>query len=317
MLDSGGENIIKDRKSIPLVPLTLDFMFKRIFTRNPDLLKQFLICVLNLDLDPKDSSILIENTELPKTLRREYRKTVDILVVLNGTKTIDVELNSSTFNEIKYRNALYIEKIMTTSLEQGTSKEDMTKYYYYQLNLNIHKFKEDIGEKSFFLKEDKTNELLIDNLKIVHKSLDYYTKLYYNKVGKSNQDVVWLAMINAKNFQEIEEMASLVMNEQEKEKFINDVTEASRDKLILSEWETEKMAELVKRESVKYAKLEGVEQGIEQGIERGIEQGIEQKTVAVVQEMLKKKMPYQDICDITGKNLTQIKEIELSMKTEK
>lgn len=280
-------------------------MFKRVFTKNPELLKKFLICVLKLDMNPQTSHILIENTELPKSIRREYRKTVDILVVLNGTKTIDVELNSSTFNEIKYRNALYIEKIMTTNLEQGTSKEDMSKYYYYQLNLNIHKFKEDVGEKSFYLKEDKTNELLIDNLKIIHKSLDYYTKLYYNEDKKCEKDVVWLALINAKNLSEIEEMATLIMNKKEKEKFISDVTQASRDKLILSEWETEKLAEMVKRESLKYAKLEGVEEGLEQN------------TLMIIQAMLKKEMSYKDISDITGKTLEQIKEIELSMKTEK
>ena len=73
---------------------------------------------------------------------------------------------------------------MTTNLEQGTSLDNMDSYYYYQLNLNIHKFKEDIGEKTFYFKEDKTNELLIKNLKVIHKSLDYYSKLYYNKTNK-------------------------------------------------------------------------------------------------------------------------------------
>jgi len=305
MFSEEVKEIKKISKQNLIVPLTLDFMFKRVFTKNPDLLKQFLISVLKLEMDPENSSIRIENTELPKTSKREYRKTVDILVVLDGNKTIDVELNSSTFNEIKYRNALYIEKIMTTNLEQGTSKEDMSKYYYYQLNLNIHKFKEDIGEKCFYLKEDTTNELLIDNLKIIHKSLDYYTKLYYNDGKKCEKDVIWLALINAKNLSEIEEMTSLIMDNNEKEKFMKDVTEASRDKFILSEWESDKLAEMVKRESMKQAKLEG------------IEQGIEQNTRTLIHEMLKKKMSLEDICDITGKSIDEIKEIECSIKLEK
>ena len=173
--------MLENEKNIPLVPLTFDYMFKRIFTLNPHLLKDFLISVLKLDMDPNNTNIIIENSELTKTVRREYHKTVDILVILNNKITIDVELNSSSYYAIKYRNALYIEKIMTTNLEQGTTIQNMDNYFYYQLNLNIHKFKEDIGEKNFYFKEDKTGELLIENLKVIHKSLDYYTNLYYNK----------------------------------------------------------------------------------------------------------------------------------------
>ena len=213
-------------------------MFKRIFTLNPHLLKDFLISVLKLDMDPNQTNIIIENSELTKTIRKEYHKTVDILVVLNKKITIDVELNSSNYYAIKYRNALYIEKIMTTNLEQGTALENMDNYYYYQLNLNIHKFKEDIGEKNFYFKEDITNELLIENLKVVHKSLDYYSNLYYNKKDKLDKDAIWLALINAKNLEELKEMSSFIMEKKDQEKFIKDVQKASQEKLVLSEWES-------------------------------------------------------------------------------
>ena len=95
----------------PFVPLTFDFMFKRIFTLNPHLLKDFLISVLKLDMDPNQTNIIIENSELTKTIRKEYHKTVDILVVLNKKITIDVELNSSNYYAIKYRNALYTKNV--------------------------------------------------------------------------------------------------------------------------------------------------------------------------------------------------------------
>lgn len=210
-------------------------MFKRVFTLNTHLLKDFLITVLKLEMDPHNTNIIIQNSELTKTIKREYHKTVDILILLNDRLTIDVELNSSNYYAIKYRNALSIEKIMTTNLEQGTSLKNMDNYYYYQLNLNIHKFKEDIGEKTFYFKEDKTNELLIENLKVIHKSLDYYYKLYYNKEKKLERDELWLALINSTNISELKEMASLIMVKEDKEKFIHDIEQASKDKLVLSE----------------------------------------------------------------------------------
>ena len=302
----------------PFIPLTFDFMFKRIFTLNPELFKDFLISVLQLDLEPKVSNATILNSELTKTIRKEYHKTVDILVTLNGTKTIDVELNSSKYEEIKYRNVLYIEKVMTTNIEEGTKLMDMANHYFYQLNLNTHKFKDGKGEKIFYLKEETTNELLVENLKIIHKSLDYYTNLYYNKRGKASKDVIWLSIINAKELKEIEEMASFIMDKKNKDKFVKDIKEASRDKLVLSEWEAEKMAALVKQASLKNAHLEGEEQGIkegkEQGIKEGMEQGKEQKTLDMIQKMLQRNMSLEDIEDISGKSIKEIKEIEQSMK---
>jgi predicted transposase/invertase (TIGR01784 family) len=297
------------KKVKTLIPLTYDFMFKRVFTQNPNLLKELLISILQLELNPDTSEIIIENTELPKSTKKEYRKTVDILVTINNTKIIDVELNSSSFNEIKYRNTLYIEKVATNKIESGINYQDMSNYYFYQLNLNIHKFKDNTGEKMFTMKDDKTNEQLLDNLKIIYKSLDYYTKLYYTNNRNVSKDVIWLALINTKTFDELEEMSKLVMREKDRNKFLKDVKNASQDKLILSEWEADKMAELVKEETIKYAKLEGIEKGIEQGIEQGIEKGIEQGTKDMIRNLLKANIPIEDIARATGKSIKELKEI--------
>ena len=49
-----------------LIPLTSDFMFKRIYTENPDILKQFLISVLELNINPEKTTIEIISNELTK-----------------------------------------------------------------------------------------------------------------------------------------------------------------------------------------------------------------------------------------------------------
>lgn len=143
-----------DTKEIQIIPLKYDFMFKRVFSLNLELLKEFLICVLDLEVDAKDANIILENVELTKSVKREYQKTVDILVRLNNPIipsdiSIDVEVNSSRYEDIKYRNVLYLQKIMTSYIESSSNLKDMTKYSFYQLNLNVHKFKDNTGEKSF------------------------------------------------------------------------------------------------------------------------------------------------------------------------
>ena len=53
-------------KELEMIPLTFDVMFKGVFEKNVDLLKRFLICVLNLDLDVNHTKIEVLNNELVK-----------------------------------------------------------------------------------------------------------------------------------------------------------------------------------------------------------------------------------------------------------
>ena len=53
------------------IPLTRDFMFKRIFTNNPEILKKFLISVLKLDINPDLATITILNNELTCTKEKD------------------------------------------------------------------------------------------------------------------------------------------------------------------------------------------------------------------------------------------------------
>ena len=158
-----------NEKKLILIPLTKDFMFKRVFSLNLNIFKKFLISVLRLDINPKDVNIILENVELTKSVRKEYRKTVDILVTLSNPKhdnniSIDVEVNSSRFDDIKFRNILYHEKISTTYVEEGSNLKSLSNYFFFRLNLNVHKFKDNVGEKIFSYREAITNEELTPNL---------------------------------------------------------------------------------------------------------------------------------------------------------
>ena len=108
------------------------------------------------------------------------------------------------------------------------------------------------------------------------------------------------------------------MNNKERNKFIKDIKDASKDKFILSEWEAEKMANLVKYTSIENATNDGKEQGIiegkEQGIIEGKEQGFiegkEKNTLDIIKKMLENNIDYDTISNITGKSINDIKKIE-------
>ena len=276
-------------------------MFKRIFTKNPEILKRFLISVLKLDMNPDTATIEIESNELVKAKDKEYHKTVDILAKINNNLRIDIEINSERYDSVKFRNTMYLEKITTDTIESGNTNSSMTKYYFYQLNLNVSNSDSNL-EENYMLLEESSHKPLLNNFKIVCKSIDYYNKLYYNLDKHTTNDVVWLAMLKARDFVELKEMASLVMDKKSSDKFVKDFKEASQDKLILSEWEADKMANLVRETSLELAEKDGFKDGFDSGI------------LKTIKSMLREKSSYEFISKVNNKSINEIKEIEKSLQ---
>ena len=311
----------KIKENIELIPLTRDFMFKHIFTNNPNILKKFLISVLKLNINPDLASIVVESNELVKSRDKEYHKTVDIYACINNNLRIDIEVNTEKFSAIKARNALYLNKIAIDTTNSGFTYQDISKVYFYQLNLNVHRLDRNLDEE-YLLMSSENHQLLLDNYKIVCKSLDYYKELYYNQGKKANKDVIWLSILKARDLSELEEMASLVMAKDEKEKFVSDCNNASKDTKWLSEWNSDLFAEMVKHNVLEDAKNEGIEEGFEQGIEKGIkqgvkkgiEEGIEQNKIEMIKGMLKENIDIKTISKVASVPINEIKKIEKSLK---
>ena len=280
-------------------------MFKHIFTNNPDILKKFLIDVLKLDINPNLATIIIENNELTKSREKEYQKNVDIYVSINNNLRIDIEVNSEKFSSIKARNVLYLNKIAIDTTESGFTYQKMNKQYFYQLNLNAHKSDKYLDEEYLLVSTNK-HQILLDNYKIICKSLDYYKELYYNQGKNSSKDVIWLSLLGANNFNELEEMASLVMNEKEKNKFVGECKDSSKNTKWLSEWGTEYFAEMVKQNVIKDAK--------EEGLKEGVKKGINQKQTEMIKSFLKQNVSIEIIAKAANISALEVKKIEKSMK---
>ncbi len=283
------------------IPLTRDFMFKRIFTNNPEILKKFLISVLKLDINPDLATITILNNELTKAREKEYHKTVDIYARINNNLRIDIEVNSEKFNTVKVRNTFYLNKITVDTTDVGVNYKDFSKIYFYQLNLNIQKCDKDLDEEYEIL-STKNHKKLLDNYKIVCKSLDYYNELYYNQSNKLSEDIIWLSLLNASNLDELKEIAGLVMSDKEKEKFVSDCEDACKDVKWLSEWKSDFWADVVRHNVLENVKNEG------------LKEGIEQKETEMIKGMLKKNIDLKTISEIAGISIDKIKKIEKELK---
>ena len=68
--------VIPEDKKMSMIPLTFDYMFKSLFIRRQDFLKDFLMEVLKKDLGKKDKDIVISilNNETIKDNYNEFKK---------------------------------------------------------------------------------------------------------------------------------------------------------------------------------------------------------------------------------------------------
>ena len=116
------------------------------------------------------------------------------------------------------------------------------------------------------------------------------------------------------------------MNDKDSKKFVNDCIEASQDEVILSEWEADKMAKLVKDKTLEDAYNEGEEDGYSSGYssgkvdgynfgkQDGYNSGKEDSKEETIKSMLEEGMSYELISKVTKKDIQDIKRIEQSMK---
>ncbi len=104
---------------------------------------------------------------------------------------------------------------------------------------------------------------------------------------------------------------------EEKEHFLNTVREANDDRKILREWQLqdaklkiieENNAEKrrIHKEGIKQGKKEGKIEGIQEVLQKGAEESKKE----VIINMLRKKLDYDTISEVTGKTIEEIKKIE-------
>ena len=283
---------------LKMIPLTFDVVLKGVFTKNQDLLKKFLICVLNLDLEPDTTKIHISNTELIKQNVKEYQKRVDILVVINEKFTVDIEVNRSPFKRVKRRNTMYLDKVNTLILEVGNKTIKVNDKFVYQLNLNAVDKEYDEPDDIVGLCSLKTNKIYQDNKFIILKYLVYYREIYYNKDIENTEEEIWLASLTAENFTELNEILSHILTDEERCRFIRSAIEMSELEFNLVEWEAEKLNQMV------------IDDTIDDALEEGMAKGRNETLKETIINMVKKDIPIITISEVTGKTVEEIEALK-------
>ena len=101
---------------VKLLPITFDPIFKGIFGSNIELLKDFILSVLEIDIDRDKCKIRLLNNELPIENYKEYKKTV----YLSQIKTYEFQLLLSYNYHFLFKNLF--NTLINSSLSIGLAK---------------------------------------------------------------------------------------------------------------------------------------------------------------------------------------------------
>ena len=271
-----------------------DLVFKTIFgnKKNWDLLKILIEEVIHEEVEIE--RILL--TELNNDKVRIRRKVLDVVVKTRHDK-INIEINSSNYNYFKRRNAAFVFKLYSDSIDTGESYNDMDRII--QINLSVEQKDAPhfplIGE--YTLHDKKLNKDYIDNFKIYEINITEMARLCYN--GKKEMCLLGMLDMSQKELENINGDKHMAKLKNEAIKVNND------DEIIklLSDEDEERLYINTLKEI-----------GKEEGIKEGIEKGIATNTIEMVKKMLQENIDISTISRVSGLSKEEIEDIKTNNK---
>lgn len=304
-----------------LLPLTSDYVFKRIFGQeeNKQALKDFLESILEEEI----LKIEIKNPEIPKNFYDSKYGVLDLKVTLNDKSIVDVEMQMKNEHNIEQRDTFYLASNYVNELKEGEPYTNCKKsivinilnFMYYNRN-EYHSVARMIFEEA--KEEEKVEMGYKEEDRYMTKYLEVHIielpkfKIKNPKMHTKLEEWLWLFIGSdekvseaSKKNKEIEKikkkLASMSLSPEERNNYEYRLR-AIRDEADAIEYKTKQ----AKEEGIKEGFEQGISQGIEQGLERGIEQGLEQ----TAKEMLKNNFTIEQIEIITKLTKEEIERLK-------
>ena len=297
MLELDEEVKKKLRKFISLFN---DRFVKTLLCKNIILLKKLLIYVLDLKLDPYNVELVILNNELLLDSYNERKKYTDFIVLLDNKYYIDLEINSSNFEEVKYKNFLYICKMNSIIEKKGSKVSKMSERVVVQLNINTNE-KEDVYYKDKNKDEiykvigEKMSDVLFENFIIVLISLEKYDKLYYN--GNRSNKTILVKFFGCDNYVKTYDILGQILTDKERRNIIEEMIKMNSNYVLYTDEERKEIDEMQREENKKLF----------------FEQGELNKQNEMITNMIKNKFTFKQISLAINKPVQEIKKIATSL----
>ena len=263
-----------------------DLVFKTIFEnkKNWDLLERLIEEVIHEKVEIE--RILL--TELNNDKVRIRRKVLDVVVKTKNDK-INIEINSSNHNYFRRRNAAFIFKIYSDSVDAGKSYNKMNRII--QINLSVEQ--KDAPHfpliSEYTLHDKKLDRNYIDNFKIYEINITEMARLCYN--GEKEMCLLGMLDMSQKELESIK-------GDKYMDRLKEEVVEINND---------EEMIKLLSEEDEERLYINTMK---EIGKEEGIKEGIATNTIDMVKKMFKENASIDFISRVSGLSKEEIEKIK-------
>ena len=284
-IKSYHEDVVRQKYEV--IPGTFDPIFKEIFKSNKEFLADIIYEVTGI---PKEEVLkgTIINSEYPILNINEKKRTSDLIIELDDS-VINLEMNNHYYKKLNKRNDIYLFKIVSLSDKSVT------------IQININNFRSKDGQviKRYTLKDDEGKEE--DEIGLIKYDihLENIKEKYYNN-DKLTKLEKYMLMLKLRKREELLEVSKGDKDMSEVYKKLDDL---SKDKYyaLLYDEEEKKAYEnkCILEDAIEDAKENGYSSGYDSGKSDGVSN--------IAKNMLKKNMSIEDISDVTGLTIEEIK----------
>ena len=282
---------------IPRLPLTDDYIFKRVFAfeGNESVLKDLLEAILRKDI----KTVTIKNPEIIPYEREDKRGLLDIKAETDDGTILDIEMQMEDKKNAEERGTLYAGNMITGQLQVGDDYKKLkksivifiTNYNFLKRNsyhsVGRMKFEDTLEEEYVDMGYSEEEQIASKYIEFHYIELPKYKKKNSSKFTKLDQ---WMCVLTDRKG----EMMLAEKENKEIKKAMNTLDYISADPR-----ERERHNSIIMAE---YNRLTSEQNFFEAGKEEGI--------IQTAKEMLKKKLPIDLICEITKLSKEEVDKIK-------
>jgi predicted transposase/invertase (TIGR01784 family) len=299
-----------------LFKMTVDFVFRSIFGKNPDILLEFLNAFPQFEENPI-AELVVLNPDIPKEYLEEKFSILDIRAEDSKGNSFLIEMQGFPQSEFPRRALYYWAKAYSRNLGKGYNYDKLKKVYSFNfLNFNLFDHEEYLSRFQILNLKDKS--LLTDDLEINIIELTKFKKEFHELQSPLDH---WIYLLKAVHELKGENMKTLEKKSPRMRKAISELKTLSLSKKSREYYEMRRKAELDYNTNMNSAFKKGIQEGLERGIEKGKEQGIKEgelnRNLEIVHTMLSKNLELEFISEVTGLSISKIRTMKRTYKKNK
>ena len=320
-------------KKIQTLPITHDYVFKRVFSYegNESVLKDFLEAILKI----KIKKVEVKNPELIKNSKKDKKGVLDIKVEMDNNVILDIEMQSEDEKNIIERGTTYTGKMISSQLQEGEPYTKLRKTIFIGI-LNFNYIKRNsyhnVGKMKF--EETEQEEYVDMGYKKEETIASPYIEMHFIELPKfkkknpsldnkleqwlwflsGEEEMIEMAKKQNKQIKKASDTLDRISLDPKEREIYESIVQAEFNQRISNQKFLEEGIEKGRKEGIKEGELkgraEGRAEGKAEGRAEGKVEGEKQKGIEIAQKLLEKKMDIKTIVEITGISETEIKKLK-------